>query len=148
MSKQNPSFYFQLRQFNAARDYDMVAGWLDGHKGSTSQAPPPKEILPPLGCVVYWVGAHGKEDVAAAWLYTALGAPVCFLDHVITKPGLRPSLASRSLLVATEHFKATARSLGYALMITHTIAAIARYLRREGWQQIEGEWIAMYATTA
>lgn len=144
----NNSFYFQLRRFDPDRDYDMIRAWFKGHPHTEKLEAPPKEILPPLGCVVYRVGAHGEEDIAASWLYLAQGSPVCFFDHVITKPGLRASTASRALLISIEHFKATALGLGYALMITHTIAPIARYLRREGWRQIEGEWIAMYTTCA
>ena len=143
---------FQLREFRGESDYEMVCQWFKEHKKrqqlDEALIAPPLEILPPIGIIVYRTDGSHQEDLAAAWLYLASGAPVCFIEHVITPPGQRFSLSKSALIEAQKYFKIFAFSMGYTLMIAHTLLPIAKYLKRENWHEGERDMITMYTSTA
>lgn len=143
--------FLQLRKFDADRDYEMICEWFKGHKRSFSDNTEaiPKDILPPLGWVVFNVDVENneEEELAAVWLYLAMGAPVCFIEHVITKPGISAKTAKLALLHVATSCKATALSLGYALMVAHTIPVIARYMKNQGWFKAADDTVTMYTAT-
>lgn len=129
-----------LRMFEPEKDYPMVREWMEGHRRDII----PQGILPKLGVIVH----AGETDVAALWLYMDNSVGVCFLEYPVTKPGTSLRLTKKALLMAADFLKKEACALGYSVMFAHTLAPIARILRKNGWSQdTENQWIKMAIQT-
>ena len=148
---ENRPHLFQIRVFEPGNDYAMICQWFEEHKKreafNETLVAPPLELLPPIGIVVYRTDGWEKEDLAAVWLYQALGAPVCFVEHVITKPGLRMATTKLALIHCQKYLKGLALTIGCRLLIAHTLLPIARYLKRENWHEGERDMVSMYTST-
>lgn len=151
MSIEHRAHLLQIREFKADPDYAMVCQWFEEHKKreafNETLVAPPLEWLPPIGIIVYRTDGFHQEDMGALWLYLAAGSPVCFVEHVITKPGLRFATAALALMEAQKYLKGLALSMGYKLMIAHTLLPIARYLKRDNWHEGERDMVTMYTST-
>lgn len=133
-----------LRVYSPA-DYEMISNWHDQHRQRSSGLHFfPKELLPVAGQIAYRMQGELREDLAALWMYLSAGTPVAFLEHGITKPGLKASLAIQSLRTLEQGLTGVARLMGCILLVTHTMPGIARYLERTGWQRSIGNQVAMY----
>lgn len=101
----------------------------------------------------HWYRARGRElnpavlprttyvlhdingPMAALALYIAQDAPVAFLDHAMTRPGLSYAEASAAFDQLMEVCLAVAETMGCACAQAHTTEAIAEHLHRRGWMQ-------------
>ena len=128
----------QLRVFTP-EDYDMICDWFEGHSRRNPDGRirvPPIEVFPPIGQIAYrYSEEEENEDLAAMWLYLAQGSPVCFLEHVITKPGLNVSQAVKALNAIFTCMKMLANKEGYLFMATHSPPGLVRYMLKLGWSK-------------
>lgn len=135
--------FFQIREFDRARDLAWLAEWHEGHGG----AAPPAELLPRLGIVVLETDGGESEDLGALWLYMDNSVGVCFVDHIVTRPGLALAKARRALLFGLAFLKERAAAMDYGLMLVHTRPAIARTLRPAGFREDKRDLVAMWTLT-
>lgn len=151
MSIEHRAHLLQIREFKADPDYAMVCQWFEEHKKREAYhemlVAPPLSLLPPIGIIVYRTDGFHSEDLAALWMYLAAGAPVCFVEHVITHPGQRLATSKLALIEAHKYLKGLALRLGYKLMIAHTLLPIARYMKREDWHEGERDMVSMHTST-
>ena len=124
------STLLQLRPYSPT-DYPKLCEWCAFHE----QSPPPEASLPPLGLCVFSTDGVVNDNQIFLFLYIAQGVPVCFLEHLVSRPGMSAGQARRATVVACDHFKRLAASMGYRLMVCHTLRAIARLMIHEGWKK-------------
>jgi hypothetical protein len=131
------------------KDYEMIAQWHAGHKLHHRSAAPfiPKEAVPPIGQVAYREKDGEREDIAAMFLYLAQAVPVCFVEHATTKPGLAVRTSIQALSSLLLCLKEAARNMGCLMMVSHTIPAIARYMKRAGWHESAKGLVSMVTLT-
>ena len=122
-----------LRSYQPS-DYEKLCSWCEAHE----RRPPPEATLPPLGVCVYRT-ADGvtHEEMLFLFLYLAQGCPICFLEHLTSRPGMTSTQTWRATAAACNHFKSLAASMGYRVMVCHTLRAIARLMIHEGWKKSE-----------
>lgn len=116
-----------IREFTAD-DYPMVASWWEGH----GQYAPRIEFLPPLGIILFEEDEDGKRDIAALWLHLSLSCGVSFLEPAVSVPGLTVAKAALAFRSGIEFLKKRASAMNYDLMLVRTYPAIARILRKSG----------------
>jgi hypothetical protein len=104
----------QLRMYDPAKDYDMVAGWWKGHGWDAV----PPFFLPKLGVIAYWAEGEKNEDTAAAWLYMDNSAPVCWLEYMVSNPAANAGRAVKALRHLDTFLTGEAKATGYAVMLT------------------------------
>jgi hypothetical protein len=80
--------------------------------------------------------------VAALALYMAQGAPVAFLDHAVTRPGLSYAEAAAAFDQLMAVCLAVAETMGCVAAQAHTTHTIAQHLHKRGWM----EPVPLYAT--
>jgi hypothetical protein len=104
----------QLRMYDPAKDYDMVAGWWKGHGWDAV----PPFFLPKLGVIACWAEGEKTEDTAAAWLYMDNSAPVCWLEYMVSNPEANAGRAVKALRHLDTFLTGEAKATGYAVMLT------------------------------
>ena len=124
----------QLRPYSPA-DYPKLCEWCEFHE----RRPPPEASLPPLGLCVFSTDGFVNDNLIFVFLYLAQGVGVCFLEHLVSRPGMTAGQARRATVVACDHFKRLAGSMGYRLMVAHTLRGIARLMIHEGWKQSDAK---------
>ncbi|CAN5773531.1 hypothetical protein BH09VER1_BH09VER1_46280 [soil metagenome] len=133
----------QIREFEGEKDFAWLEEWHEGHGGMA----PPGALLPKLGIVVFETNGGEQEDVAALWLYMDNSVGVCFVEHVVTRPGLTLAGARGALLFGLTFLKERAMAMNYGLMLVHTRPAIARVLRGAGFREDKRDLVAMWTLT-
>ena len=131
-------------------DYEMIAGWHRDHKlHHNSERIPflPKEAMSAIGQIAFREKGGEREDLAVMFLYLAQAAPVCFVEHAITKPGLPVMTSIRALLSLLACLKQLAKDIGCLVMMAHTIPAIARYMKRADWSESATGLVRMWTLT-
>jgi hypothetical protein len=137
----------RVRQF-LPEDYPMICEWAYHHRQARERfekgyRPPPLEMLPPVAVIVYQI--EPVIDLAACWLYLAHGCPACFIDHAVTRPGLKMTRARDALLHCVQYLKFFAARQGYLVMNTCVSPALGRTLERMGWFRGEDN-LAQYSS--
>lgn len=133
---------YQIQHY-APADYSTLETWWHEH-GAT---PPPEVILPKLGVIVQEFGEGDPSPVAALFLYLDNSTGVCFLEHIVTRPGLSMKRARNSLLWGMRCLRKLAANMDYGVMFCHTLSPIARTLKREGWQTMAKDKVSMVILT-
>ena len=121
-------------------DREMIEGWHHGHESLA----PPEAILPKLGVVVH--DPDGR-DMAAMWLYMDNSVGVCFVEHIVTVPGIGPSQARKALERGLEYLRFYAASNDYGIIFIHTLPAIARRCEKLGFQKLKEAMVSMWRLT-
>lgn len=112
-----------------AGDFQMVSDWRKAHDYPVI----PETILPALGVVAESDGAAR----AAAWLYQDNSVGVCFLNWLVTAPGLSPAQARAALRTCIDFLTLRARELEYGFCIAYAAhPALIREARAFGF--VEG----------
>lgn len=138
----------KVREFKD-RDYDMICRWCSDRRRQPAwhrAVAPPREILPPIGVIVYRTDGFEAENLAVLFVYLAQGSPTCFVEHCATKPGLSVKIAKEAIFTAVDYLKKLTSSMGYQVMATHVPPGMARCLEHEGWYAGDGNLIAVWAT--
>ena len=125
----------QLRPFEAERDYLDFCSWYQAH-GRTA---PPKELLPPIGVIVYRDYGDRQEKTGMLFLYIAQGVGVAFVEYFVTPAGLTAGKAREIAVAGMDHLKIVARKLGYSVIVAHTVRGISRLMQHEGWTKTARE---------
>ena len=134
---------YQLQHY-AQSDYPMLQEWWEQH----AVAPPPVVILPKLGVIVQeFRGDDEPLPVAALFLYLDNSTGVCFLEHIVTRPGIGLVRTRDALLWGMRCLRMLAADMDYGVMFCFTHPSIARYLKREGWQTMAKERVSMVLFT-
>jgi hypothetical protein len=110
----------------AVGDYQMISAWREGHKVS----PLPETIIPPLALIAEREG----EPQSFAVCYQSCGIGVCFLEWLITRPGLTALQAREALGHVIGGIEACAKANDYGLMFGYAPGNIARESKRFGFQ--------------
>src|SRR5688572_4046715 len=121
MTTEAPTLW-QVREYDAGRDAEMVSAWWRAHDGSEF----PLGMLPPAGIIA----EIGGKPVAACWLYMAVGVGVCWLEWPVSIPGLSLAESREAFTVLVDAMEAVAREHQYSLMMAHTLPPIARFMQR------------------
>lgn len=116
----------QIREYDPATDYPMVAGWYEAH--GLQPVPPP--LLPRLGIVVFEL--ESGRDLAAFWLDMSNSIGVCYLERVVAAPFLSLKQMRAAADFAIRFLKRRAAEMNYAIMLVRVPAPIARVMRRIG----------------
>lgn len=124
---------------SALGDYQLLEGWWRGH----GRSPIPETIFPPDGVVVRRDG----EDVAAAFLYLAVGIGVCFVEWLVTRPGQTPGQSRSAINHALEYFRSRASSMDYGAMFCTTAEPLAREAEKSGFQRIASDHVMLIKRT-
>ena len=130
---------YLVREYSP-EDWEMIEKWHYGH----GTIPPPAEILPKLGVIVHQ--PTGK-DFAAMWLYMDNSVGVCFVEHIVTVPGLGPSQARQSLERGLDYLRSFAASNDYGVLFIHTLPAIARRCEKLGFNRMKEGLTSMWRLT-
>ncbi len=109
-------------------DWDLVSNWWDAHAHGSHLVEP---MLPPVGIII----EHDGQPACACWLYMAVGIGVCWVEHAVSRPGLKLREAKEAFRLAIHALEVIAKSHDYGVMIAHTLPAIARTLRGFGFMQ-------------
>jgi hypothetical protein len=107
-------------------DYQMISEWRQAHKVS----PLPETIIPPLAMVA----EHEGIPTAFACCYQSCGIGVCFLEWLITRPGLTAMQAREALGHVIGAIEACAKESDYGLMFGYAPGNIARESSRFGFK--------------
>jgi hypothetical protein len=89
------------------------------------------DVLPRTTYVIH----DAAGPAAALAIYIAQGAPVAFLDHAVTRPGLSFAEASAAFDQLMAVCLAVAETMGCVAAQVHTTEAIARHLHNRGWMK-------------
>lgn len=115
---------FYSRPYSPVDDYDMVEEWWTAHHHPVV----PVYHLPPVG----FISGFDGLDMVAMWLRFDSHAPVCFIAHVVSLPGLLARETMTAALVGVEACKAFAQKRGMESLSIYAPRAIARYLFQAG----------------
>jgi hypothetical protein len=126
---------WQVREYDAARDADMVSGWWRAHDESEF----PLGLLPPAGIIA----EIGGKPVAACWLYMAVGVGVCWLEWPVSIPGLSLAESREAFTRLVEAMDMIAAAHDYRLMMAHTLPPIARVMKGMGFTAEKREKITV-----
>lgn len=124
---------YHVREYFAPVDYEMVTEWWASHGHPVV----PAHHLPPIGFVA---GIDGY-DMVAVWIFFDRNAPVCFLGHIVSAPGLtawQVANAGEAAIVIAKDF---ARSVGFEVMRVYAPKPIAYFASRGGFQVDERELV-------
>ncbi|RBP37009.1 hypothetical protein DES53_115150 [Roseimicrobium gellanilyticum] len=102
-------------------DYQMISEWREGH----NVGPLPETVIPPLALVCERDG----EPMAFACCYQSYGIGVCFLEWLITRPGLNLAEARLALEHVIRAIAACTKDT-HALMFGYCVPALAREAKR------------------
>jgi hypothetical protein len=116
-------------------DLELAATWAEEHG-----APFVPAILPRLGVVA--VDEDGP--VAMCWLHMDNSVGVCWPEMPVSKPGLGVQAARHAFAAIMGFLEEEARRLDYGVMICHTNPAIARILKRLGFEEASAGWVKLY----
>lgn len=105
--------------------YETVNGWWQGRGMGLF----PETMIPPLAVLVKRAG------VAVAFLacYLSVGIGVARLDWMVGAPGQTAGQTAAAMMFGESALCAAAKANGYGVMMTSTLPAAARFLRRAGW---------------
>lgn len=123
------------RFYSPPDDYEMIAEWWIAHGHPVL----PSHLLSPLGVISSKEGV----DQAAVFIYFDRNVPVCFLERVITRPGLQLEDAREAIKEAFDAAQFFATEFGCQLMCLRAPAAIARYAVKHGFVVDEREIMNM-----
>lgn len=134
----------QLRPFEAERDYQDFFDWY----AARGVIAPLREVLPPIGAVIYRDYGERRETVGMIFLYLAQGVGVSFMEHLVARPGLTTRQVREIAVHFLNYFKMLSSKMGYGLIVAHTVRPISRLMQHEGWSKIAGDLDSLVITTA
>lgn len=114
----------EVQPYNEADHGETVGWWWEQHTGWPFE----RALLPPVGVV----GIDEDGPSCACWLHLSAGVGVCFIENPVSRPGLGMKQAADCFKTLLEALQKIALAHDYGVMVCNTMPAIARILKRCG----------------
>lgn len=106
-----------LREYKPA-DFPMICEWRNAH----GVDPLPEAIFPKFGLIAMIDG----EDSAAAWLYMSNSNGACWIEWIVSRPGISLVQSKRCFEAIVTLMRQRASEMNYGVMFGHCLPAMVR----------------------
>lgn len=114
-----------VREWNRDTDTALIAEWLRVHNGQPFEP----AILPPTGVIA----EDDTGPLAACWIYLSYGIGVAFVEMAISRPGLSLAKSRKAFAAVMGALEEVAKAHNTGVLVCHTLPAVARILKADGW---------------